>query len=155
MFDIVAPHNDELALAVEVIDIDDVQPARAIAASGRTEAASEQQTENIKQQHRSDEERNERCERWQQLSEFIGHERLVSRSNAREPCQINSFHGKRRKKVNEWLMFAESASFRRPALLLLAFTAIVLDDSVSVGRVIIGAPASAWPSRSAIYDAGG
>lgn len=41
MFDIVAPHNDELALAVEVIDIDDVQPARAIAASRRTNAASE------------------------------------------------------------------------------------------------------------------
>ena len=49
MFDIVAPHNDELALAVEVIDIDNVQPARAIAAAGRTDAASEQQTENIKQ----------------------------------------------------------------------------------------------------------
>lgn len=105
MFNVVAPHNDELALAVEVIDIDDVQPARAIAAAGRTDAASEQQTVNIKHEHRSDEERNERSERRQQLSESIGHERLVSRSNAREPCQINSFPGKRRKKVNEWLMF--------------------------------------------------
>ncbi|HEY8125666.1 MAG TPA: hypothetical protein VIF88_09630 [Methylocystis sp.] len=111
MFDIVAPHDDQLALAVKVIDIDDVQPAGAIAASGRTDAASEQQAENIKDEHRSDEERNERSERRQQLSEFIGHERLVSRSNAREPCQINSFPDKRRKKVNEWLMFDESAPF--------------------------------------------
>lgn len=41
MLNVVAPHNDELALAVEVIDIDDVQPARAIAAAGRMDAASE------------------------------------------------------------------------------------------------------------------
>ena len=41
VFSIVAPHNDELSLPVEVEDIDDVEPAGAIAAAGRAYAASE------------------------------------------------------------------------------------------------------------------
>jgi hypothetical protein len=65
MFDIVAPHNDELALAVEVKSVDNVQAARAFAASRRADAASEQQTENVKHEHRCDEESNKRSKRRQ------------------------------------------------------------------------------------------
>jgi len=60
MLDIVAAHNHELALAVDVEDIDHVQSSRAIAAARRTYAASKQKTENIKHEHRGDEERDER-----------------------------------------------------------------------------------------------
>lgn len=41
MFGVVAPHNDELALAVEVEDIDNVEAARAVAASRGADTASE------------------------------------------------------------------------------------------------------------------
>jgi hypothetical protein len=95
MLGVVAPHNDELALAIDVKDVDNVQAPGAVAASGRTDAASEYQTENIQHEHRSDEKRDKRSKRRQQLSEFIWHVRLVSGSNAREPCQINSISGKR------------------------------------------------------------
>ncbi|MGJ0395722.1 MAG: hypothetical protein ACR65U_05810 [Methylocystis sp.] len=65
MFNIVAPHNDELALAVEVKGVDNVEAARAIAASRRADPASEQQTENIEHEHRCDEESNKRSKRRQ------------------------------------------------------------------------------------------
>ena len=58
MFNIVASHNDELALAVKVKGVDNVQAACAIAATGRADPASEQQAENIKHEHRCDEESN-------------------------------------------------------------------------------------------------
>jgi hypothetical protein len=47
MFGVVAPHNDELALAIDVKDVDNVQAPGAVAAAGSTDAASEYQTENI------------------------------------------------------------------------------------------------------------
>ncbi|MGD9540434.1 hypothetical protein [Methylocystis sp.] len=65
MFDIVAPHNNELALVVQIKGVDNIQAARAIAASRRADATSEQQTENIKHEHRCDEERNKRSKRRQ------------------------------------------------------------------------------------------
>jgi len=65
MFNIVASHNDELTLAVKVEGVDNVEAARAIAATWRANAPSEQQAENIKHEHRCDEERNKRSKRRQ------------------------------------------------------------------------------------------
>jgi hypothetical protein len=95
MLYVVPPHDDELTFAIEIEHVDDVEATRSIARSRRADAAAEQKPENIEDEHRSDEERDERPENREQLCEFIWHEQTVSRSNAREPCQIISFPGKR------------------------------------------------------------
>jgi hypothetical protein len=91
MFGVVAPYDDKLTLAVEIKNIHDIQAFSATAASRRTNSASKEQTENIQHEHRSDEERDERSERWQQLSEFIGHKRLFSRSDAGDLAKLTAF----------------------------------------------------------------
>lgn len=84
MFDIVPPHDDELAFPIEIEHIDDVQPPRPVARSGRADAATEQQPDNIQDEHCGDEERHERSKYWEQLRESIWHERpslVVRRGN--------------------------------------------------------------------------
>lgn len=67
MFGIVASNDDELALAIQIERVDDVEAARPIAPARRLDAPSEQQPEDVEEEQRGDEKRHERPEVGQEL----------------------------------------------------------------------------------------
>ncbi len=67
MLDIIAPHDDQLAVAVDIESIDDVQATRAIARPRSLYAPSEQEPVDIDEQQRREQERDYCCEYRQEL----------------------------------------------------------------------------------------
>jgi ribosomal 30S subunit maturation factor RimM len=67
MLGIVTSHDDELALLVEIKDINDIETARSITGAGRTYAAAENQPEDIDEEQCGEKKRDDCAEDWKKL----------------------------------------------------------------------------------------
>ncbi len=67
MFGIVATHDDELTLLVEIKDIDNIEPAWSITGAGRAYAAAKNEPEDIDKEQCGEKKRDNCAEDWKQL----------------------------------------------------------------------------------------
>lgn len=67
MLCVVASHDDELTFAIEIENVDHVQPPRALFGARRTDSAPEEQTDDVEDEERGDEERHDCPKYWEQL----------------------------------------------------------------------------------------
>lgn len=67
MFGVVAADDHKLPFAIEIENIDDVQPARAFFRACRANSSPEQKAENVNDEERGDEERHDCSQNREQL----------------------------------------------------------------------------------------
>jgi hypothetical protein len=91
MFRVVAPNDNKLTLAVKVENIDHFQAPLALFPVGRAYSSPEQETENVKDEERGDEERHDCSEYWEQLGESFLHVPQVSLRTRRNSAKLTAF----------------------------------------------------------------
>jgi hypothetical protein len=91
MFGVVAPDDDKLTLAVEVENIDHFQASQPFLRCRGANSSTEQESEDVKDEERGDEERHDCSEYWEQLGESFLHVPLVSLQTRRNHAKLTAF----------------------------------------------------------------